>query len=290
MNLLKFRQISWATQWLVPIPDYNLSNLNCVLLLLQRERRKHHNEQWALNISISLDLISNIKLLSAVIKMTLPRTRFIVLSSVDPVASPCIISRILALSRDPTQYRFVSSTWNDTGMVSIVIALATKSQPFKFKRGYFCCYKYSTCILVTQKSSTGGLYTATQGSLGSVVNGNRFCSASLQSYDSISHNTGTSMNLGVSPALTTLSEHAIHSMQSTKYESIWQIVISCVKNAPFQILLIHIPIKRNETNIDIQFVMTLHYQKTRDLIKRASFYKSWNDFDTGPHFRLPPER
>ena len=71
-------------------------------------------------------------MLSAVIKMTLPRTSSTELPSVDPVASPCIISRILALSKAVTQYRFVSSTWNDRRNVSIVVlTFATKSRLFK---------------------------------------------------------------------------------------------------------------------------------------------------------------
>ena len=73
-----------------------------------------------------------------------------------------------------------------------------------------------TCILETLKSLTGGLNTDTQESMGSGYDGKMFSLAVLGWYWSISHKVSTSLNFGVSPALTTLSLQAMHSIQSGK--------------------------------------------------------------------------
>ena len=54
------------------------------------------------------------------------------------------------------------------------------------------------------------------GSDSSVTEGKILSLAVVALYVNISHNVGTSLYLGVKPALTTLSEHAMHSIQSVK--------------------------------------------------------------------------
>lgn len=74
--------------------------------------------------------------------------------------------------------------------------------------------EYFTLISATAKSFTGGLQIFVKAS--SMLGWKRTVSGDLLSYSSIPTSVGTSMNLGVSPALTTLSEQAMHSIQSEK--------------------------------------------------------------------------
>ena len=69
-----------------------------------------------------------------------------------------------------------------------------------------------TVILATAKSGTQGRNTSVHSS--SREGWNLFAEIGSQVYLNISINVGTSFNLGVNPARTTLSEHAIHSTQS----------------------------------------------------------------------------
>ena len=59
-----------------------------------------------------------------------------------------------------------------------------------------------------------------EGSAGSPRLGKTFSPGGEGRYVSISHRVGTSLNFGVRPARTTLSEHAMHSMQSVESKHI----------------------------------------------------------------------
>jgi hypothetical protein len=69
-----------------------------------------------------------------------------------------------------------------------------------------------TLILATEKSGTGGRNVSVHSS--SWTPWKRFACEGSQRYVSILHRVSTSLYFGVSPARMTLSEHAMHSMQS----------------------------------------------------------------------------
>jgi hypothetical protein len=74
-----------------------------------------------------------------------------------------------------------------------------------------------TIILATEKSGIGGLNLSVCSS--SWMPWKRFALAGSQLYVSILHRVSTSLCFGVRPARTTLSEHAMHSMQSESTQS-----------------------------------------------------------------------
>lgn len=69
-----------------------------------------------------------------------------------------------------------------------------------------------TLILATEKSGTGGQNLSVY--MSSWMPWKRFSFEGSQLYVSIMHSVSTSLYFGVRPARTTLSEHAMHSIQS----------------------------------------------------------------------------